>query len=585
MRMLLELSISNFAIIEQLQIAFSPGLNVITGETGAGKSILLAALGLLCGQRVKSGAARNPEKPIWVEALFSPGTDPKLGEALINLGLEKPEEEFLIRREILPTGRNRVSLNGHLLRVGDLQTLSAYLVNVHSQFDTYQLLDSRTHFDFLKGLAQEEFKDLFTGYTKIYSQYRELVKRRETAEQRSLEIERTREHLESEINEISIVSLRIGEEEELNREHQSLANQEKIASLLIELKQSLDRGEENSLVGVTHRISALLESLKCLDDSADSLYDSFEDLRIRLEEFCDGIGNYQSRCEQGSERSLDDVESRIGEVEKLKRKYGIDISAILSYEKEAAEALFELGKEQISLEKLDKDIEESAAELIKISGKLLKMKKRAAVILEERVNSVLKRLALPGAQFLVNFECNTSGIVATYGGDTLNLGPEGSEKVEFYFSSHQSQEPAPLKTIASGGEISRVMLALKACFASIHSIQSFIFDEIDTGIGGETAHDLAQVLTEVSKDRQSIVITHLPQIAVCAQEHFKVERETRAKEVFTQILCLSREQAREEVGRMMGVRASDSQNRQKMAKILEEQVRGESNSLDTSSPA
>lgn len=569
--MLLELSIANFAIIEELRIAFSPGMNVITGETGAGKSILLQALGLLCGKKMKPGAARDPEKPVWVEALFSGRDNSGLSKALAEMGLGEVEDEILIRREILPAGRNRVSLNGRILRVRDLQDLSPYLVNIHSQFDSYQLLDSSTHFRFICGVGQEAFEKALSNYSQLFQTYKELFEKRQTAEERVLEIQRTRAHLEQEIEEISQVSPREGEEEELNQEHQVLANFESIQAYLEELRNLLDRGEAQSLPGMFYQVSKTLDSLRGLDGSASALWESFEELSIRLEEFCDGVGTYQNQSLQESSRSLEDVESRIGEIERLKSKYGTDIPSILDYESQAAEKLFKLGKEILSLEGLDEEIGSICKKLQQASRSLFDQKKIVGELLEQRVNAVLKKLALPDASFHVHFEPYSSGLPLSGEDEGTYFGPEGTERVEFLFTPHQSQVPKPLKLTASGGEISRVMLALKACFATVHTVQSFIFDEIDTGIGGETAHDLAHVLAELSRDRQSIVITHLPQIAVRAQEHLRVEKDSSEAGLFTRVLTLSSEQAREEVGRMMGVRSDGSENRQRMARVLEAQ--------------
>lgn len=569
--MLLELSIANFAIIDELRVSFAPGMNVITGETGAGKSILLQALGLLCGKKIKPGAARDTESPIWVEALFTSQANPGLTDALSRMGLEELDEELLIRREILPSGRNRVSLNGRLLRVSDLQELAPFLVNIHSQFDTYQLLDSSTHFDFILGGGQDPLQDGFKNYTKLYQHGRTLSEKRQSAENRILEIERSKAHLEQEIEEIGRVSPVIGEEEELNQEHQVLANREAIQNCLEDLRVLLDRGEETSFTGLSYRVSSRLDSLNHLDPGTSGLQDSFQELSIRLEEFCEEIHSYANRASLESSKTLEEVEGRIGEIERLKLKYGSNISSILDYESQAAEKLFELSKEMISLEGLDAEIEANL-KLMEQSGLILsKHKKEIGKQLESRMNGFLSKLALPDASFHVHFESYTAGLSSPIKGQTIFFGPEGLEKLEFLFSPHPSLAPKPLKNAASGGEISRVMLALKACFAAVHPVQSFIFDEIDTGIGGETAHDLAQVLNELSDDRQSIVITHLPQIAIRAQEHFKVEKESHDSGVVTRVLHLSAKDASEEIGRMMGVRADDPGNRRRMAKVLEAQ--------------
>ena len=263
------------------------------------------------------------------------------------------------------------------------------------------------------------------------------------------------------------------------------------------------------------------------------------------------------------------VEERMGEIEKLKRKYGASLEEVLAYEKNAADKLFKLMQEESDLGELDERQAQLKIALVDQSRKLTHHKQKTAKVLKTEVNAVLGRLSMAGACFEATLTPPSGGICLEADGSDLSLGETGAEGVEFYLSSHPGKDALPMTKIASGGEISRIMLALKNCFAHVHPVQTFIFDEIETGIGGETAHRLAEVLEEVAGKRQSIVITHLPQIAVRGRTHLLVEKIAKAKSVETQVRTLTSKAASHEIARMMGIQNNDPQKAQLVAELLQ----------------
>jgi DNA repair protein RecN (Recombination protein N) len=567
--MLLELNISNFALIDTLQISFSEGLNIITGETGAGKSIILSALNLLCGSRYDSLSARNSDEAVWVEALFQVDLQSPFRQKLEDCGLDEDETECLIRREVSKSGRSRCSINRKLLRLSDLKLLAPLLVNIHSQHETQQLLNPKSHFTFFSAFAGDGFMKEVDVYQALYRKYLDLERKRSLAQERGFQIEREKSRLEAELSEISCIEPRVDEEEALNSRHKVLVNQSDIRESLGRIQSVLDASKEGTLSYQVATTSQELGSLAELDNGIHSLVERFSTLTMLLDEFKDELASYASDQSLVEPEALETVEERMGQIEKLKRKYGGALQEVLAYEKSASDQLFQLMKEESELGELEERQAELKTSLVNQSRKLTRCKAQTAATLKTEVNITLGRLSMAGACFEVKLIPPPSGLRLQFEGKEIALGEDGAESVEFYLASHVSKQAMPLTKIASGGEISRIMLALKNCFAHIHPVQTFIFDEIETGIGGETAHRLAEVLEQVAAQRQSIVITHLPQIALKAKAHFLVEKITQANSVLTQVRKLKSDEGSKEISRMMGIQSEDPDNAQLVADLLQ----------------
>jgi DNA repair protein RecN (Recombination protein N) len=551
--MLLQLSISNYALIDHLTIEFDKGMNILTGETGAGKSIILNALALLCGGKYDSTSARDENKSVIVQALFEVDKQSPFYDFIQESGMGDSDEECLLKREIQPNGRNRCWLNSNMLRVGDLKKLSPYILNVHSQHQTHQLLDASYHAEFLAQFAGKSYNETLATYTDIYHEWLGLRKKKNSLEERQREIQRQIERLEQEVEEIGAVSLIEDEEETLEKKHHRLVHQQEIEAKLEWIQQIFDASEEGTAGYQLACLGKEMEELAQLDDNAQESREAFETFSEAMASYRECLIDYESSRMKDEQDSLQEIEERMAEIEALKRKYGKDIPEILQYEKNAAEQLFKLHKESSDLENIDERLLELSSKVLKVTEELTHIKKEAARNLQQEINLVLNDLNMEEAGFLVCFPDPENGYALEYEEKHFILGPQGCESVEFFIRSNKGQDYRPLVKTASGGEVSRVMLAMKKCFADIHPVQTFIFDEIDTGVGGETAHCIAKVLGDISERKQSIVITHLAQIAIKASRHFRVEKYEKDGQTFSRVICVAESDKESEIARMMGL--------------------------------
>ncbi|MCJ8346853.1 hypothetical protein MJH12_15025, partial [bacterium] len=524
--------------------------------TGAGKSIILTALNLLCGKKFEASLARDNEKKVVVEGIFS--LNNLKNDWLIELLEGENLDEVLIRREILPSGKNKCSINQHIVRVSDLKSIYSALVNIHSQHETYALLDPQNHFAFLSQFGGKPFDQLMTEYQEKFDQYFLLRKRKEKQSHRMQELKREMDRLQFELDEISEANLYENEESELSDLHLSLVNQSSIEEKLMTVRDQIDVSLDGSIGEQIHQMNLVLSSLHDLDHKSKDLYDASELLVSNLESLSFQLADYESLNSSNESESLESVEERISLLEMLKKKYGSDISEVLKYEKDSADQLFCLMKEESSFESIDEEILSLEIELFQVSTRLTAVKKKISKKLEKHINEVLTLLNMPHASFKVEFLGSKNPLELRVDEVDISLSRNGAEEIEFYLSSNKGQEFQAMVKVASGGEISRVMLALKHCFASIHPASTFIFDEIDSGIGGETAHKIAKVLREIAQNKQVIVITHLAQVALKADKHFVVEKIDSSKKTISLIRELSDTEIQKELARMMGLEDSSS---------------------------
>ncbi|MCO4781162.1 MAG: DNA repair protein RecN [Candidatus Cloacimonetes bacterium] len=554
--MLHELHISNFTIIESLHIDFSKNYNIFTGETGAGKSIILTALNLLCGKKFEQSLARNKEEKVVVEGIFALNNlqNTWLQELLEGESLN----DVLIRREVLPSGRNKCSINQHIVRVSDLKSIYTSLVNIHSQHETYALLDSQNHYGFLCQFGGGDFERVVQDYTTIYEAYYKLRKKKEKQSQRMQELKREVDRLQFELDEISDANLYENEEAELSELHLSLVNQSTIDDKLDQVRNLTDASIDESLAQQVHQMNETIQELLEVDIKAKDLSSASMALVESLDSLSFNLADYESMISQNENNSLEEIEQRISLLEQLKKKYGSSIVEVMDYEKKSANKLFTLIEEETSFENIDQEIFEVEESLLKASKKLSKLKGKIGVELSNNINDVLSLLNMPHAKFKVESLAPKSAINIERESGSYTVGVNGAEDLEFYLSSNKGQEFQPLIKVASGGEVSRVMLALKHCFASIHPASTFIFDEIDAGIGGDTAHKIANVLREIAQNKQVIVITHLAQVALKADKHFVVQKSDEKDKTVSQISEIKENEIQIELARMMGLEDSVS---------------------------
>lgn len=538
--MLQRLRLINFALIDELSIEFSDRLNILTGETGAGKSILIHAIRFVFGEKVdgvrlEAGAG----KMCSVEAVFS--LDPKLRQDEIFSGYFQEEDgEFILRRES-SSEKNRAWVNGRSANLSTLRQLGSRLVDIHGQYDHQLLLDSSSHIGIVDRFAAIE--NLKEGYQKIFQDYEKCLQERGRLNRLEENRERELDLLKYQIDEIGHVRLKEAEEEELKVEQSRLSNVEKLSESVNRLLACLDEDDAaaSSWMARAHREMTLLARF---DPSLEKTKGDYESVQLNLEELIRSLRNYRDELSFEPER-LEEIERRLGLIDLLKRKYGNSISKILSFFEESKKKYDDLCNAALYRGEVDKKIQALLPQLKEKAAALKEERKKAGAVLKKTIETELKDLGISQARF----ECRI---------EEKDFSLEGSDHLEFFICLNPGRPLAPLAKIVSGGEVSRVMLALKKVLAKVDDIPTLIFDEIDANIGGRLGTVTGKKLKEVSCDRQVLLITHLPQIASFADRHFKVTKKIeRGKTVVEYRTIEGRERVRELAQMMSGQRETE----------------------------
>lgn len=535
--MLVLLRVAHLALIESLDVEFSPGLNVLTGETGAGKSILLEALDLLLGERAAPGCIRRGADRAEVEAVFDLRVCAHVRQWLDEQGLLSREpDELVLRREIMLKGRSRAWINGRLVTVGQFADLGALLAEIHGQHQAYSLLRPARQRELLDAFGGHE--DLCRASAAAWKQFSDVRARLEALDADDREWRQRLDFLEYQIAEIDALGLSDGEQERLAAERQRLAHVGALTGGVARVLAMLSEGDDASaldLVGqAQHELEALVEHDAQLSDAASTL----DEVAARLADLARELSSYASRLEDDPER-LAEIEDRLEAIRRLERKHGQGTAAIL-------ESLAAMRAEAAALANRDSDREQLAAKLAHeqaalaaAAAKLSRARQSAARTLERRMRGVLKDLALPAVRFEVALPPREAP------------GPEGAEAVEFHFSANAGEEMKPLREVASGGELSRVMLALYALGAEKDRLPLLVFDEIDTGLSGNAARQVAGVLGQLARAHQILCVTHQPTIASRAARHFVVSKSPSHGRTVTRVENLEGDSRRREVARLL----------------------------------
>ena len=535
--MLYNLSIENIALIEKADVNFGDGFNVLTGETGAGKSILIGSLNMLLGERIGRDVIRNGEKYAYVEGLFYVGK--RAQEALAEFEIF-PEEDgsFIISRRLSFDGKNICKAGGKTVPVSVLREIGRILVNIHGQHDNQALLDHTTHIDFLDAFTDGN-EEIFLTYSKVYSELK--LKEQMLAKISTDETEKIRRSdiLRFEINEIKDAAIYIGEEDELKQQRTLAKNKE---SFVENCARSLDLLYEN---GEGNCIYTLLNECKKYVESAAESDSELVESAEKISEICYSIEDITSvlrqRLEQISDQSfpLEEIEERLDVLYRLKRKYGNSEEEILAYCDNAITELEALDTSDARKIQLEKEIKQLSIKAEELAEEIHKLRVKTAKDVEKNIMGELAELHMPGAMFSVSFE-------------ECSLGKNGMDKVEFLFSANKGEPLKPLSKIVSGGELSRIMLAMKHVLAEGDIAGTLIFDEIDTGISGRAAGKVGTKLYEISNKKQVLCVTHLPQIAALSDSHFKISKTEIADKTVTEISLLSCEEKQAEIALMIG---------------------------------
>ncbi len=558
--MLTELHIENFAIIERLDIEFSPGLITFTGETGAGKSIIIDAVETLLGGRAEAIQVRSGAERANIEAVFSIQDSAR---SIIHTILKREdlldESQYLtLAREVRLNGRNVARVNGRSVSASLLREISEYLIDVHGQSEHLSLLKVSNHIHLLDRFASSEpdnaLTEALSAYTKTYSRYQEVFHELEKTRMAESDVARRVDMLHFQINEIESAHLHPGEEDELRAERNRLANAESLASLTQQALLALDEGapESPAATDLIGHVVEWLADLARLDSSQVALSEIAQSVFDNLTDLISSLRLYVENIEFNPKR-LDQVEERLALIQLLKRKYGDSISAILAYGESSRVELDQMTHSEERIQDLQAEQTTLLAHLGREGYRLSQLRRGAADHLEKEIEKELSDLHMSGAHFRVDFHQQLDPSGAPLPDNNCRaIYPSGLEKIEFMIAPNPGEGFKPLARIASGGETSRLMLALKNVLAQADRVPTLIFDEIDQGIGGRVGNIVGQKLRQLGSRHQVLCITHLPQLAAFGEQHYHVEKQIRDGRTVTIARSLVGDDRLLELAQMLG---------------------------------
>lgn len=534
--MLRSLHVKNLALIDEIEVEFGEGLNILTGETGAGKSIILGSVNLALGGRYTRDIIRDGADYGFVELTFEI-RDPGQIERLKALDVF-PEEGMVVLSRRLMEGRSVSRINGETVTMGLLREVSAVLIDIHGQHEHQSLLYKKNHLEILDAFAREEGAGCRQAVQEAYRDYRACEKELEEVSMDESQRAKEMAFLEFEVEEIEKAALQEGEDEELESAYRRMANGRKIAGSALEAYRYTSEDPDSASENLSRAIRALSEAAEC-DEGARQLQEQLVEVDSLLNDFNRELSDYSKSCEY-SEEELYETENRLNEINRLKVKYGGTVGEILAYQEQQAGKLEKLQDYEAYLAGLEKKAKEAEALLAKACRSLSQVRKSQAAILEEAVQKGLEELNFADVRFEIHFE-----ELKSYTGN-------GTDDVEFMISLNPGQPLRPLKDVASGGELSRIMLAIRTVMARRDDIETLIFDEIDVGISGRTAQKVSEKMALIGKTHQVICITHLAQIAAMADAHYVIEKTVEEMETRTRIRRLTEEDSVRELARILG---------------------------------
>ncbi len=555
--MLTSLNIENYALIGKLNIDFSKGFNVLTGETGAGKSIIIGALSMVLGERASGGIVRTGEAKAYVEATFDVSKNKKIPKLLKEIGIEA-DGNLILSREILSAGKTQARINGRAVTQTSLRQVSRGLIDIHGQHEHQSLLDSETHIDLLDNLGGKELIKLRAAVEKDYLELDALKSKFKALSQSKEEREKQIDYLKFQIKEIDEADLKDKEEDELKDEKGMLANAEKLIASANEVYNSIaGEGREGSSLDALKSAAKVLLDMADIDKKLKKLAERLESAQIELDDIASEIEAYQDRIVFDPKR-LEEVEDRLYLISELKRKYGGSIKEILKKRDEIEKELKLLEGSGEELEGIKGEIDSLSKKLGKECEELSEARKELAKKIEASIKEELAELNMLKVKFNVQVQVEEDEEGVPVGKKKLKVGPKGIDLIEFLISPNPGEPLKPLAKIASGGEISRVMLGLKSILSKADEIPTMIFDEIDVGIGGQTAVKVGDKLSSLSKLRQVICITHLPQIASKAGRHVYVSKSVEAGKTHVSVRELKEQERIKEVANLLGGKISET---------------------------
>ena len=543
--MLLYLSIRNVAVIEKVEIEFEEGLNILTGETGAGKSIVIDSVNLALGERADKNLIRTGADKAIVEGVFDLSNSP-LSKALLKGYFDIDDNELVVIRELSANGRNVCKINGHIATLMQLKSITSSLVDIHGQHEHQSLLDESNHIKVVDGFSGERLLSLKNLYTQKYNEYIKTKEEIQSLQLNELERQRQIEMYQFQVREIDEAKLEPDEDTYLKEQRLILINSEDIKRCIDNAHYALSGSEDSgSVSALVQTASENLTALAEMDKSHEALAGRLEQLMIEIDDITDEVRNLERNFDFDL-TDLEEIENRLTLLKRLGRKYGADVNEIIEYRKQIEERLIVLDEHEIILDELERKKDSLYSQCLEYALDMSEMRKSASQILKEKILEQLSGLGMENSQFETEFSTSK-----TESGDYM-LGKNGVDSVRFLISTNLGEAIKPLNGVVSGGELSRIMLVLKSITAQIDDIDTLIFDEIDTGISGETSRVVGEKLAVIASNRQVICVTHSAQIAALSDNHLFISKKVEDNSTKTIIDKLNSEEKYKEISRLVG---------------------------------
>ncbi|MBM7636699.1 DNA repair protein RecN [Streptococcus saliviloxodontae] len=533
--MLLEISIKNFAIIEEISLNFENGMSVLTGETGAGKSIIIDAMNMMLGARASTEVIRTGANKAEIEGFFSVDENPELDSLLEDNGIDLGDE-LIIRREIFQNGRSISRINGQMVNLTTLRAVGQFLVDIHGQHDQEELMKPSLHISMLDKFGDKAFWSVKESYQKCFDSYRRLRKQVIEKQQNEQEHRARIDMLEYQIAEIEAVALKSGEDDSLNQERDKLLNHKHIADTLTNAYVMLDNEDFSSLANIRSAMNDLMAieeydpEYKLMSESLSESYYVLEELSKRLGDVIDDLDFDAGRLQQ--------IDARLDSINTITRKYGGTVDDVLDYFDNITKEYHLLTGNSETSDSLERELKVLEGQLVAAATELSQSRHQIAIQLETEIKTELTELYMEKADFQVTFTKS-------------KFGKEGNEQVEFYISTNPGEGFKPLVKVASGGELSRLMLAIKSAFSRKEDKTSIVFDEVDTGVSGRVAQAIAQKIHKIGNHGQVLAISHLPQVIAIADYQFFISKESNETSTVSRVRLLSEDERVQEIAKML----------------------------------
>ncbi len=533
--MLLEISIKNFAIIEEISLNFEKGMTVLTGETGAGKSIIIDAMNMMLGARASTEVIRHAAPKAEIQGFFTVEESPALSQVMEEHGIDF-SDELIIRREIFQNGRSVSRINGQMVNLSTLRSVGQYLVDIHGQHDQEELMKAPQHIKLLDEFGDENFQASKRAYQTSFEAYRTLRKRVLDKQKNEQEHKARIEMLEFQLAEIEAADLKPGEDDKLNQERDKLLNHKNIADTLTNAYAMLDNEDFSSLANVRSAMNDL-QTIENFDPDYKEVSSSLAESYYILEDVTKQLSDILDNLDFDGNR-LNSIEDRLNVINTITRKYGGGVDDVLDYLATISKEYDHLTGNDLDSDDLEGQLKTLEKDLLTSSQDLSQKRHELALILEREIKQELTDLYMEKADFQVKFSKS-------------KFNHEGNEQVEFYISTNPGEGFKPLVKVASGGELSRLMLAIKSAFARKEDKTSIVFDEVDTGVSGRVAQAIAQKIHKIGSHGQVLAISHLPQVIAAADYQFFIEKESKDDSTVSTVRLLTKEERVEEIAKML----------------------------------